>query len=843
MKHNKKKNGLIVSTTVVGLVCGLALTQQQAKAATVDPANDQNSTIVQAPKADKAIEPNTLPADSDSQENADKDDNSTANVTEDKPADNTDKDTGSNVSAGNEDANKQTAIAKAATTPEVIDQGTWGTSKWEYKHEGDDYVLYLHAGTLGESKWINSDFVYNGILQLNSTFKDQLTKIKIDQGVVANQESGGLFYGLSKLTTIEGLSNLDTANVTNMRDMFGECSSLTSLDLSHFDTSKVTNMYRMFEDCRSLVALDLSSFDTAKVTDLGFAMMFFCCDNLATLNISSFNTANATNMYCMFFGCKNLVSLDLSHFDTSKVTDMDGMFDGCSSLSNLDLSHFDTSKVTNIYDMFYGCKSLTSLDLSHFDTSKVTDMFSTFNGCSSLISLDLSHFDTSKVTNMYGLFSGCKSLTSLDLGDFDTSNVVDMSWMFSTCSNLTSLDLSHFDTSKVTDMSYMFDGCSSLTSLDLSHFDTSKVTNMYGMFDGCSSLISLDLSHFDTANVTDMRYMFSYCKNLSRLVLGAKAKLTSDVKLPAVPAVNTVVSGSNRIITAPYWVATSGYEQGKRYTSDELMSLTGRDQVTTYDWVTQTVAANTTQTKAVTRLIVVHQPDGSTKTDAQTVMITRPVIIKPNGSISWGNWTTAQWTAHEVPAFAGYNPSVKEIPAQTVTSQTGDQAIDIYYDPIEQTITVQYVDASGKVVGTQELTGYTGDTLTPNYHAPAGYELAAAPQPSIKVDGSGSQIIKVTVNPKSVQNTELKTITRTINVHQPDGSIKTYNQLAVIRRTVSLDQITGEKTYGSWHNDSWDEFKVPAITGYTPSQATVTGQEVTADSENEQVEIYYSANK
>ena len=791
MKHNKKKNGLIVSTTVVGLVCGLALTQQQAKAATVDPANDQNSTIVQAPKADKAIEPNTLPADSDSQENADKDDNSTANVTEDKPADNTDKDTGSNVSAGNEDANKQTAIAKAATTPEVIDQGTWGTSKWEYKHEGDDYVLYLHAGTLGESKWINSDFVYNGILQLNSTFKDQLTKIKIDQGVVANQESGGLFYGLSKLTTIEGLSNLNTANVTNMRDMFGECSSLTSLDLSHFDTSKVTNMYRMFEDCSNLSALDLSSFDTAKVTDLGFAMMFFGCDNLATLNISSFNTANATNMYCMFFGCKNLVSLDLSHFDTSNITDMGSMFDGCSGLTSLDLSHFDTSKVTDMDGMFDGCSSLPNLDLSHFDTSKVTNIYDMFYGCKSLTSLDLSHFDTSKVTDMFGTFSGCSSLISLDL--------------------------SHFDTSKVTDMSYMFYVCSSLTSLDLSNFNTGNVKNMSRMFDGCNKL--------------------------NHLVLGSGTKLTSDVKLPAVPAVNTVVSGSNRIVTAPYWVATSGYEQGKRYTSAELMSLTGRDQVTTYDWVTQTVAANTTQTKAVTRLIVIHQPDGSTKTDAQTVMITRPVIIKPNGSISWGNWTTAQWTAHEVPAFAGYNPSVKEIPAQTVTSQTGDQAIDIYYDPIEQTITVQYVDASGKVVGTQELTGYTGDTLTPNYHAPAGYELAAAPQPSIKVDGSGKQVIKVSVNPKSVQNTELKTITRTINVHQPDGSIKTYNQVAVIRRTVSLDQITGQKTYGSWHNDSWDEFKVPAITGYTPSQATVTGQEVTADSENEQVEIYYSANK
>ena len=668
MKKEKNTKALI-TTTVFGLVCGLALTQQQAKAATIDPADNQSNTaIVQVPKADQGV----TPSETDSQANTDTEDDSAKKATENKPKDNAGKDVAPDKS---ETANKQTVTAKAAIDPEIIDQGTWGTSKWEYKHEGNDYVLYLHEGTLGKTN----------ISQLNGTFEVQLTKIKIDRGVVANQDSQGLFMDLSKLTTIDGLENLDT----------------------------------------------------------------------------------------------------------SKATSMNSMFDGCSNLQNLDLSNFNTSKVTSMGAMFQKCSNLKTLVVSHFDTSHVTNM----------------------------------------------------GWMFYECNNLKTLDVNHFDTSHVVDMAAMFCGCSKLETLDVSHFDTSKVTYMSTMFDGCINLKALDLSNFDTSHVTDINYMFNLCNKLNHLVLGAKTKLTSDVKLPAVPAVNTVVSGSNRIVTAPYWVATSGYEQGKRYTSDELMSLTGRDQVTTYDWDTQTLATNTTQTKAVTRLIVVHQPDGSTKTDAQTVMITRPGLVKPDGSISWGNWTTAQWTAHEVPAFAGYNPSVKEIPAQTVTSQTGDQAIDIYYDPIEQTITVQYVDASGKVVGTQELTGYTDDTLTPNYHAPAGYQLAAAPQPSIKVDGSGSQVIKVSVNPKSVQNTELKTITRTINVHQPDGSIKTYNQVAVIRRTVSLDQITGEKTYGSWHNDSWDEFKVPAITGYTPSQATVTGQEVTADSENEQVEIYYSANK
>ena len=700
MKKEKNTKAFI-TTTVVGLVCGLALTQQQAKAATVDPADNQSNTaIVQVPKADQGV----TPSETDSQANTDTEDDSAEKATENKPKDNAGKDVAPDKS---EAANKQTVTAKAAIDHEIIDQGTWGTSKWEYKHEGDDYVLYLHEGTLGKP----DDIYHQGINQLNSTFINQLTKIKVDRGVIANQDSQGLFMGLSKLTTIDGLENLDTSKVTTMKDMFEGCSNLSSIDLSHFDTSQVTDMSGMFEDCSNLKTLDVSNFDTSQVTD----------------------------MAVMFVSCENLKTLDLSHFNTSQVTDMDWMFGDCISLENLNLSNFETSNVNN--------------------------------------------------------------------------------------------------------MDAMFMECSNLSSLDLSHFDTSKVTSMRSMFGRCRNLKTLDVSSFDTSQVTIMEEMFFSCYSLNHLVIGAKFTLRPIVNLPAVPAVNTVISGTNRIVTAPYWVATSGYEQGKRYTSDELMSLTGRDQVTTYDWDTQTLATNTTQTKAVTRLIVVHQPDGSTKTDAQTVMITRPGLVKPDGTIAWGSWTTAQWTAHEVPAFAGYKPSVKEIPAQTVTSQTGDQAIDIYYDPIEQTITVQYVDASGKVVGTQELTGYTGDTLTPNYHAPAGYELAAAPQPSIKVDGSGSQVVKVSVIPKSIQNTELKTITRTINVHQPDGSIKTYNQVAVIRRTVSLDQITGEKTYGSWHNDSWDEFKVPAITGYTPSQATVTGQEVTADSENEQVEIYYSANK
>ena len=298
-----------------------------------------------------------------------------------------------------------------------------------------------------------------------------------------------IYNSFRQIQVIDFGENFNTQNVTNMRSMFFDCSSLTSLDVSNFDTQNVTHMGNMFSDCSSLTSLDLSNFDTQDVT----------------------------YMVSMFSGCSSLTSLDLSNFDTQNVTDMDYMFSGCSNLTSLDLSNFDTQNVTDMSDMFGNCSNLTSLNLSNFDTQNVTYMGSMFRGCSNLTSLNLSNFDTQNVTDMSDMFYKCSSLTSLNLSNLDTQNVTDMSDMFYECSNLTSLNLSNFDTQNVTDMSYMFEGCSSLTSLNLSNFDTQNVTHMGNMFSDCSSLTSLDLSNFDTQNVTNMKYMFYKCSSLTSL--------------------------------------------------------------------------------------------------------------------------------------------------------------------------------------------------------------------------------------------------------------------------------------------------------------------------------------
>ena len=795
---NSRNRSLLISSAVAGLVCGVALTQQQVKAATEDSAaNSEKVVEVQSPGSKTEVD--TSVNDTNGLTDPDANSGSEINTTTNESTE-VDK----NVTNSQSTEAKQQVSAKADQGSEIIDQGTWGTSKWEYTREGDDYVLHLHEGILGSPNYSIEEYAGVGVGQLNTNFKNQLTKIRFDSGVIANQNSTGLFYGLTNLKSIEGLANLDTSNVTNMRQMFQDSSNLTELDLSKFNTAKVTDMYAMFYGCTNLKSLDLSSFDTSKVTD----------------------------MWRMFDGCKEMVNIDVSHFNTSNVTTMSQIFYGCEKLEELDLSNFDTSNVTNMSWMFESCSSLKTIDVSNFDTSNVTHMSFMFYGCYSLKNIDVSNFDTSKVTSMSCMFDRCSSLKTIDVRNFNTSNVTNMAFMFGSCSSLKNINVSNFDTSKVTDMSYMFEGCWSLTDLDLSNFDTSKVEEMTFMFNGCWSLISLNLGNFDTFNVTDMKHMFSGDDKLDHLVLGVNTKFSDDTDLPVNQA------NGKKIM----WKATEGYQKGKRYSSDELMAMPGRDQVTTYDWSNEkNIIKTTTESKTVTRLINIHQPVGGVKSVEQTAVISRAVNTYDDGTTDYGEWSKSQWNACEIPTFAGYEANIKEIPAQAVTDQTTNQTIDVTYGPAKQIVTIQYID-KGNVIATQQIRGEIGEKIKPNYEVPAGYILVCPPT-IITVDKSGNQVVKINVKHEIVKGTESRTVTRTINVHQPDGSVTTTKQVVTLSRSYTEDKATGQKTYASWRTGNWARVAVPKLKGYTASSAFVPAEKVTSDSQDQLVDIYYTADK
>ena len=137
------------------------------------------------------------------------------------------------------------------------------------------------------------------------------------------------FRHSKNLTQIAGIENLNTANVTNMREMFNGCSNLVKLDVTNFNTAKVTTMLGMFYDCSNLTELDVTHFNTAKVTTM--LGMFGGCSNLAELDVTHFNTANVTNMFDMFYACKSLTTIYVSDKFVINNESYD-LFSGCIKL-------------------------------------------------------------------------------------------------------------------------------------------------------------------------------------------------------------------------------------------------------------------------------------------------------------------------------------------------------------------------------------------------------------------------------------------------------------------------------------------------------------------------------
>ena len=203
-----------------------------------------------------------------------------------------------------------------------------------------------------------------------------------------------------------------------------------------FSTYTPTSLYRFFEGLTKLETITgLEYLNTAKVTDMHY--MFGDCSKLPSLDVTNFNTAKVTDMSYMFKGCSALTSLDVTKFDTRNVTNMEGMFSSCSKLTSLDVTNFNTVNVKNMMKMFAGCQALTSLDVTNFNSENVTNMNRMFYKCSKLTSLDVSNFNTKKVTNMSFMFSYCSNLTTIYVNDkFVIDKVTNGSYMFDNCTNL-----------------------------------------------------------------------------------------------------------------------------------------------------------------------------------------------------------------------------------------------------------------------------------------------------------------------------------------------------------------------------------------------------------------------
>lgn len=359
------------------------------------------------------------------------------------------------------------------------------------------------------------------------------------------------FNGLRYLTTIEGIENLNTSEVTNMNSMFYLCSSLTTLNLNSFDVSKVTNATTMFRVCSSLTTI--------------------FCDN-------TWKIPTATGMFQGDVNLVGAVAYDNGKTNGDMANPVDGYFTGSQAIS-VDIQGngtitapdkaFPTLTVTFIAEPA-PLSSITSITVTGDNTGNtiettlsngvysfvmpsepvtITGVFSTLQGevpavlwCDDNATLyfvnvpyeaisdgtwDGHHINQSwsgNVVNNTGWsvpgWSAVKNQAIRVVFDesFATAAPKSCYAWFYLFKTLTSVEgLENLNTSEVTNMNSMFYGCEGLTTLDVNSFDVSKVTNTTSMFRSCTNLTTIYCDN--TWEITTSGGMFLTSKNL----LGAVA--------------------------------------------------------------------------------------------------------------------------------------------------------------------------------------------------------------------------------------------------------------------------------------------------------------------------------
>jgi surface protein len=363
------------------------------------------------------------------------------------------------------------------------------------------------------------------------------------------------FYNCAFMTSVVGMENLNTSQVTNMSAMFRFCYILPSLDVSRFDTSNVTDMSYMFCYCSAVQSLDMTQFKTDKVVDMQH--MFHTCP-VTELDLRSFDTSNVKQMSLMFCECNKVKTIYASDtWSTDKVKYSAYMFNNCKNLvggmgTKFDSGHTDheyaridgglcdpgyltgeyngtrepyavlddKNTLTFYYDWNKNCRDGEIFDIREDYNEWEIGSFSRpeYLGWSGK-QYNKAVFDPSfaEYYPKYTFYWFCNNQlkTIENIHYLHTDSVIDMSHMFES-SRVDNLDLSHFNTGNVQYMYEMF-SWSDYSDLDLSSFDTSKVKDMSSMFRDCRDLEQVNLSSFTAESLERMPAMFMYCISLKQV--------------------------------------------------------------------------------------------------------------------------------------------------------------------------------------------------------------------------------------------------------------------------------------------------------------------------------------
>lgn len=317
----------------------------------------------------------------------------------------------------------------SGNTSSSIILGNVNTSKvtnMAYMFNGCSKITELDLSGLDVSKVTNMDSIFynctslksinttgwntESLTNLSSAFYYVPSDVNISHWNTSKVTNISYMFGYFKGSNIV-LDNLDLSNVTSYSNIWSNMSTSITLSLNN------TKLFNGFKVAPKATSVNLNN-TTGYLDNL-----FGNCSSLISVDLSKFNMLG-TNMNSTFSGCSKLTSIDISVLNTSSITNMQSCFNNCTSLKEVTIGN--TSNVTTMESMFYNCYNLVSIK---GDLLGTTNKWAMLCNCYKLV--DTGKIDLTGITSTYSYYlwgtsntsympSKLRKATFINIGDAST---------------------------------------------------------------------------------------------------------------------------------------------------------------------------------------------------------------------------------------------------------------------------------------------------------------------------------------------------------------------------------------------------------------------------------------